>query len=108
MINRQMLVDSGYIDQGPYYGRKLFQKKFSNHRGVKYFIDIYEYNWELIGVSNREPPFSYQPEITFYDFNCSQLFTMTVTNQDVTKDIDSLEAFVDNVWHTLNLGYYST
>lgn len=79
----------------------LFQKRISDDKGKKYFIDVWYYPAGRYG--HTDLPESIQAEVQF------EKDGITDENMNVelfTKDIDKIEEVFENMWKYLALGYY--
>lgn len=79
----------------------LFQKRISDEKGKKYFINLWYYAEGRHGQTSL--PESIQAEVQF------ETDGVTHENMNVTlftRDIDKIEEVFENMWVTLNLGYY--
>jgi hypothetical protein len=79
----------------------LYQKRISDSKGKKYFINIWYYPAQRYG--HTDLPESIQAEVQFTGDG------VTDEHLDVklfTKDLDKIEEVFENMWVKLGLGYY--
>lgn len=79
----------------------LFQKRISDEKGKKYFINLWYYAEGRHGQTSL--PESIQADVQF------ETDGVTDENMNVvlfTQDVDKIEEVFENMWVTLNLGYY--
>lgn len=79
----------------------LFQKRITDDKGKKYYINLWYYAEGRYG--HTDLPESIQAEVQF------ETDGVTHENMSVTlftKDVDKIEEVFENMWVTLNLGYY--
>lgn len=78
----------------------LFQKRISDDKGKKYFIDI----WYYVGSPSHNFPESIQAEVQFHDGDGITEESMNV--QLFIRDITKIEEVFENMWGKLGLNYY--
>lgn len=79
----------------------LFQKRISDDKGKKYFINIWYY---LAGrYGNTDLLESIQAEVQFENDGVTE---ETMNVQLFTKDVEKIEQVFENMWKCLALGYY--
>lgn len=93
-INNDILLANGYrqYEDHFYNAKNLWQKKVKDNKGIKYFIDIYEYNasYEVILTTNTN---NYTASLVLFGFN------KDINLIDIEKDIERF-------WITLGGNYY--
>jgi len=80
----------------------LFQKRISDERGKKYYIDIWYYAAGRHGQTSL--PESIQAECQFH--NGDGITDEPMNVQLFIKDVDKIEEVFENMWVKLGLGYY--
>lgn len=75
------------------YADRGFQKRYTDTKGIKYFIEIYKYSFE-----NRT---SYSPEVYLHTPKSDILVEIREG-----LSIKELEDFVENLWVILKCSYY--
>lgn len=111
VITREALEAAGYR---PYpnplrnddWNAVLFQKRFKDEHGTRYFIDLIEYDWQKVAHFRDGPRFTYEPTISIYTGDGDTLFRMIVQDHAACASIRVLEMFVLEVWTKLGAGYY--
>lgn len=78
----------------------LYQKRISDSKGKKYFINIWYYPANRYGYTDL--PESIQAEV---QFNGDGVTDEYVDVTLFTKDIDKIEEVFENMWVKLGLGY---
>ena len=111
MINKTALTDAGYRVYKTHDDLTLFQKPVRDERGIRYFIDAYEYDWSKFpGVwmdTDREA--SYEVQVHLYKSGEQDdvlMLRIVVLDEDAKSSVQALEEYVDRLWHALNAGYY--
>lgn len=85
------------------YAECLWQKRFRDERGTKYFIDIYEYD-------NADMPWHplkdvvYEPEVSFKLPEDENMRVSLSTSRE--KTIDEIEAFYEKMFHSMDCLHY--
>lgn len=95
----KVLLNSGYkeyqVPTGEPYANRFFQKKVKDKKGIKYFIDVYEYeimdsmNYEFKLVCNQD---KFWVRTTLYAIDC--------------LTIEEVEAEIENIWKKCKFNYY--
>ena len=80
----------------------LFQKRISDEKGKKYYIDLWYYPAGRHGQISL--PESIQAEVQFHDGDGTTEENINV--QLFIKDIDKIEEVFENMWQKLGLNYY--
>lgn len=111
MISRPSLETAGYRQcrnpmQRDDWNAWLFQKRFNDKQGTRYFIDVMEYDWQQFAHRLSDTRFSYEPHVTIYTGNGDASFRMIVQDDAACASIEGLEIFVENIWTKLGAGYY--
>lgn len=111
MITREALETAGYREfpnpmSRDAWDAKMFQKRFKDGQGTRYFINVGEYDWAQFSHLRSVTRFSYEPEITIYTGNGDSSFRMLVQDDGALASVEALEMFVENIWTKLGAGYY--
>jgi hypothetical protein len=98
-MTEKVLLNAGYreyevpvIDQ---YANRFFQKKIKDAKGIKYYIDVYEYelndtyDYEFILVSHTD-----------------RFWVRTKIYSIDNMDLDEIEIVIENIWKKCNFNYY--
>ena len=95
MINEKILKENGYKKYQDllYTSDCLYQKRITDEKGIKYFINFYKYGQEYEVRMDIEKDI-YSLELTLYAFN-----SQTTSLEKVEKDIESM-------WKDLDCDYY--
>ena len=104
------LVNAGYRKYEDYYHKVtygyafkgLYQKRFDDDVGKKYFIDIVVLSYEMHG----QPYTGFK---TTSQFNSDETHNETFNVEYIVNQEDSIEKveeFFDKMWSKLNLAYY--
>ena len=83
----------------------FWQKIVKDQRGIRYFIDIHEYNWRQF-PQHPGPEISYEPRVILYGQDGECVMHVTVCNTSATSSLASLETYLEQVWLKLECGYY--
>lgn len=100
MITDKLLEERGYNKYKDYlyHSDGLYQKRITDEKGIKYFIDIYKYEpeveaieteYNVVLISDTE---NYNLEVTLYGI------------KDMT--LDEIEEEVEKIWNSLGCKYY--
>ena len=113
MITRLALETAGYREfpnpmSRDAWDAKMFQKRFVDDNGTRYFINVGEYVWSQFSYVRSGPRFSYEPDVHLYTGNGDSLFRMVVQDEAALASVEALEIFVENIWTKLGAGYYET
>lgn len=97
---------SEYQQQNSEYGDKFFQKKFTDKKGVKYFINCKYYFFSNNGQQSRFWEFSMQlnTEKSYVNFDTVQWF-----NQDGIysgRTVEDVEEYFEWLWQKHDKPYY--
>ena len=86
----------------------FYQKAVRDDQGIRYFIDIQEYNYtELPMAGLQKGGWKYEPDIVLYGPQVGEcVLRVKVCDISATASVASLEAYVDQLWHKLGCGYY--
>ncbi len=113
MLTEEALVESGYkrfqnpipdrLD--PEFNRFGYQKRVSDSKGHRYFIDVIQYNWKNV-PGYPGPQLTYEPEVHLYTGDGQALIRVTVLNDAHSSSVEALEAYVDQLWRQTGAGYY--
>jgi hypothetical protein len=97
-MNQNILLQLGYKSYKPYKDgtSNLFQKSFSNSKGIKYFINIHEYNCTY--YNNYVGDQSYLAEALLYRGNTE--FSILVHIHD--ESIQQIEQLIELVWNNMD------
>lgn len=79
----------------------LYQKRISDSKGKKYFINIWYYPANRYG--HTDLPESIQAEVQFTGDGVTDEYVDVTL---FTKDLDKIEEVFENMWVKLGLGYY--
>lgn len=107
MITATQLESVGYRkypNRLKQYARGMYQKRFDDTEGQKYFINFYEYD-------NRKDGRHLHPIMNIFSYSSSAQFNdrhgNTFNVECLTNDsIESVEAFFERVWRQLDCEYY--
>jgi hypothetical protein len=113
MLTQEALVESGYkrfpnplpsrLD--PEFNQYGYQKRVSDEKGIRYFIDVIQYNWKNVpGYPGAQ--LTYEPEVHLYTSDCAALIRVIVLNDAHCASVEALEAYVDQLWRQTGAGYY--
>lgn len=108
-ISGELLTKAGYRlikEDDPQFGDKMFQKKFTDKRGVKYFIEVKYYDFTRNGQQSRFWDFVMQLEI---EKGSVQFQTVQWFNQDGVysgRTIAEVEAYFEWLWIKHGKPYY--
>lgn len=115
MIDRYMLEINGFRKYAnpsaqSRWNSWFFQKAVTDDKGIRYFIDIEEYDHtELVVLRNQQNlnRFLYEPEVILYGPTAGEcMLRVKICDISATADVASLETYVDKLWHKLDCGYY--
>ena len=86
----------------------FYQKAVRDDKGIRYFIDIQEYDWQDMPRAPGCEQFriSYEPEVVLYHEHGEVALKVKICDISATSSVASLEAYVDQLWHKLGCGYY--
>ncbi len=97
----KVLLNAGYMEfdvpETEQYANRFFQKKVKDNKGIKYYIDVYEYelydtyNYEFILVTNKDK-FWVQTKIYAID----------------NMNLDEIEEAIEDIWNRCRFNYYET
>ena len=108
-ISSEILKDRGYIEYNKEnHGERFFQKKFTDEKGIKYFIDCKYYFFTQ--------PKTYE-QLTFWDFSMQletekssvNFTTVQWFNQDGTSSqnaVQDVENYFESLWQFHKQPYY--
>jgi len=85
--------------------RWLFQKRVRDQQGTRYFIDIVEYDWSAYSQRTGDR-FSYEASVHYYVDDGLPTCVVSCQDDGANASIEALEAYFDQVWTRLELGYY--
>lgn len=108
-ISDKILLDNGYTEyeqRGSDFGERFFQKKVTDKRGVKYFIDCKYYFFAINGKQSRFWDFSMQLETKN---GAVEIQTVQWFNQDGIHSgntIKDVEEYLEKIWITHDSPYY--
>lgn len=113
MLTEEALVESGYkrfrnpvADRlYPDFNQFGYQKRVSDEKGHRYFIDVIQYNWKSV-PGYPGPQLSYQPEVHLYTREGEALLRVIVLSETYCASVEALEAYVEQLWRTTGAGYY--
>jgi len=88
------LLKAGYRRYTQQDESVLLQKKFSDFKGIKYFINCYMY------VINNEPKFEFKMQTT------TKYGTINTDLFNTTLNIKEIERFADDLWLYYGKNYY--
>jgi hypothetical protein len=108
-ISVEKLLEAGYVEYGQStndYGVRTFQKKFTDEKGVKFFIDCKYYFFSINGKQSRFWDFKMQinTEKGSVEFTTMQWF-----NQDGVhsgRTIKEVEEYFEWLWNAHGKPYY--
>ena len=101
MITDDILLENGYIryNDNLYNAQALFQKKITDGKGIKYFIDIYKYTFK---VNDYIPDY----EIRLVSETDNYAIDILIYATGNKMKIDEIEKEVERIWSALDLNYY--
>lgn len=101
MITDDILLENGYIryNDNLYNAQALFQKKITDGKGIKYFINIYKYTFK---VKDYVPEY----EIRLVSETDNYAIDILLYATGNKMKIDEIEQEVERIWSALDLNYY--
>lgn len=84
------------------HSKAMMQKKISNERGVKYYINFREYDWNII-TNGTVDGLSYEPYVQ-YDTNTGETVNVEYLCDD-SSTIPKIEEFFEQVFQKMNFEY---
>ena len=101
MITDDILLENGYIryNDNLYNAQALFQKKITDGKGIKYFINIYKYTFKV-----KDYVLEYEIRLASETDNYAINILLYATGNKMK--IDEIEQEVERIWSTLDLNYY--
>ena len=101
MITDDILLENGYrkFNDNLYNAQALFQKKITDGKGIKYFIDIYKYTFK---VNDYIPDY----EIRLVSETDNYAIDILIYATGNKMKIDEIEKEVERIWSALDLNYY--
>lgn len=98
-MTEQILLNNGYkeFEIPPFdeYVDRFFQKKIKDDKGIKYFIDVYEY--EFMDSCNYEFRLTTNKDKFWVSARLYSIDNMT---------LDEIEREIENIWKKCNFNYY--
>ena len=95
----KVLINAGYkesdVPKTEQYANRFFQKKIKDNNGVKYYIDVYEYelndsySYEFILVTQKD---KFWVKTKIYAIEC--------------MDLDEIEYEIEDIWKKCKFNYY--
>lgn len=113
IITDEYLLERGYKEYKPtrFDNESVvarFQKRFDDDFGKKYFIDVIKWSNDYVPVARRDEwwkPFSYHYETQVTMFEDQKALNMEFFS---AWSLEEVEAFMEKMFHTMNLNYYET
>lgn len=101
MITDDILLENGYrkFNDNLYNAQALFQKKIKDEKGIKYFIDIYKYTFN---VNDYIPDY----EIRLVSETDNYAIDILIYATGNKMKVDEIEKEVERIWSVLDLNYY--
>lgn len=100
-MSEELLLNAGYVEfdvpETEQYANRFFQKKIKDNKGVKYYIDVYEY--ELYD--------SYDYEFILVTSN-DKFWIRTKIYAIENANLDEIEKAIENIWNKCRFNYYKT
>lgn len=98
-MSEKVLLNSRYkefeVPESNSYANRFYQKKISDKKGIKYFIDVYEYE--------IQDSLMYEFELHLQKRN----FWINTTLYGVDNmTIEEIEKEIENIWVTCKMNYY--
>lgn len=107
MINAETLTANGYRrynDNRSPAATALFQKRVTDERGIRYFINVVEYDISVI-PNYPGPTLRYEPDVRFYEGDGEDAVNVSIM-LDRIKTVQDLESYVLHMWNKMSFGYY--
>lgn len=105
-MNDEMIIAKGYKECGASLLNKsiiqIFQKRFDDDIGKKYFIDINKWSWKEFGREEL-PDYTYEFEIQLYSKDLHEPLNLNFFSG---WDIDKVERYVESIWNNGMFDYY--
>ena len=99
MMTEKVLISAGYkeapvlvVEQ---YANRFFQKKVKDDKGIKYFIDVYEY--EISDEYNYEFKLVTQKD---------KFWVRTIIYSIENMTIEEIEKEIEDIWKKCKFNYY--
>ena len=95
----KVLLDSGYREYplpiGGEYANRFFQKKIKDEKGIKYYIDVFEYE-----LQNE-----YNYEFILYT-STDKFYVKSLLYGFESLTIEEIESEIEKIWAKCNFNYY--
>ncbi len=109
----EQLQEAGYQTYNPpeyKNATRLFQKKYSDDKGVKYFIDCYEYDFRDYSTIETFK-YSFQTQFTlpsgdYFSVDTVQWFYEETRWNHKINTLKDVEEFFEKIWTLMNCRYY--
>ncbi len=108
-INEEILLENGYRKFLQEEGRVLYQKKLTDEKGIKFYIDCYH---DTFNFKQKDAPKSWWTfgiQFTLEDGNCVEIRTIQWFNEDgIYSGKNNLHAedYLEKMWMANGSPYY--
>lgn len=86
----------------------MFQKRFDDNVGKKYFINVTKNSWDFVPESRRDKwwvPFTYEYEVQVTKFEEEKPINLNFFSG---WSLDEVETFMEEFFEKMNLNHYET
>ena len=112
-MNDEYLLEKGYKKYPPTKFNSdltvaMFQKRFDDNTGKKYFINVIKNSWGFVPASRRDKwwtPFTYEYEVQVTKFEEEKALNLNFFS---SWSLDEVEKFMEEFFNKMNPNYYET